>query len=507
MTAHPSFPEVPANESVSPPAPVLAEIAVSANLRTSASSGVKWNFVSQGGQQVALLFTMVVLARLLPPSDFGLLGMAGVILGFVSIFKDLGTAAAVIRSRVFNPGLLPTIFWANVGMGALGTLLLVCTAPAIAAFYREPALTGITCALALGFFISGLSNLHKALLERKLAFRILAGVELASVVAGATVGISAARYGLGVWALVAQQLTSATLMTVLLWIFEEFKPSLTFSWPALAGVSGFSLNLTGFNVFNYMVRNADNLLIGRFLGAFPLGIYALAYRIMLYPLQSVTTVISRVMYPVYSCMQDDDARFRAAFARTGGLIALVTFPLMMGVCVLAEPFILVVFGQRWARVIPLIRILAPVGMIESVAATCGAILQTKGRTDVMFKWGVFSGVIVVSAFVVGLHWGLLGVTAAYAIVSTLLTLPFLIISLRLLDMRLRELFTPLARPLIVSLVMAIALITLDKFLHLASGSLLLGVLVLVGVLLYTTISWMFNRAQLLDAVRLAMHRG
>jgi O-antigen/teichoic acid export membrane protein len=155
----------------------------------------------------------------------------------------------------------------------------------------------------------------------------------------------------------------------------------------------------------------------------------------------------------------------------------------------------------------LIRILAPVGMIESVAATCGAILQTKGRTDVMFKWGVFSGVIVVSAFVVGLHWGLLGVTAAYAIVSTLLTLPFLIISLRLLDMRLRELFTPLARPLIVSLVMAIALITLDKFLHLASGSLLLGVLVLVGVLLYTTISWMFNRAQLLDAVRLAMHRG
>ncbi len=507
MTSPPSFPEVPTNGPISPPAPVLAEIAVSANLRNSASSGVKWNFVSQGGQQVAQLFTMVVLARLLPPSDFGLLGMAAVILGFVSIFKDLGTAAAVIRSRVFEPGLLPTIFWANVGMGALGTLLLVCTAPAIAAFYREPALTSITCALALGFFISGLSNLHKALLERKLAFRILAGVELASVVAGAIVGVCAARSGLGVWSLVAQQLTNITLMTVLLWIFEEFKPSMTFSWPALSGVSGFSLNLTGFNVFNYMVRNADNLLIGRFLGPFPLGIYALAYRIMLYPLQSVTTVISRVMYPVYSCMQDDDARFRAAFARTGGLIALVTFPLMMGVCVLAEPFILVVFGPRWGRVIPLIRILAPVGMIESVAATCGAILQTKGRTDVMFKWGVFSGVIVVSAFVVGLHWGLLGVTAAYAIVSILLTLPFLIISLRLLDMRLRELFSPLARPLIVSLVMAIGLVTLDKVLHLTSDSLLLGVLVLAGVLLYTAMSWIFNRPQLLDALRLAMHRG
>ncbi|HMG86787.1 MAG TPA: MOP flippase family protein [Terracidiphilus sp.] len=503
MTSRPNLPEIP----MSPPAPPLSEIPVSSNLGISASSGIKWNFVSQGGQQVAQLLTMVVLARLLPPSDFGLLGMAAVILGFITIFKDLGTAAAVIRSRAFDPELLPTVFWANVAMGMLGTLLLVFTAPAVAAFYREPTLTGIMRALALGFFISGLSNLHKALLERKLAFRILAGVELTSVLAGAVAGISTAKSGFGVWALVAQLLTSTTFMTVLLWIFEEFKPSMTFSWRALSGLTSFSLNLTGFNVFNYVIRNADNLLIGRFLGPFPLGIYALAYRIMLYPLQSVTTVISRVMYPVYSCMQDDDARFRAAFARTGGLIALVTFPLMTGVCVLAEPFILVVFGPHWAGVIPLIRILAPIGMVESVAATCGAILQTKGRTDVMFKWGVFSGVIVLFAFVVGLRWGLLGVTTAYAIASILLTLPFLLISLRLLKMRLRELFRPLAGPLFASLVMAAVVLLLDKVLHLNSRALLLGFLVLTGVLLYTAVSWLFNRRQLLDALHLAMRKA
>ncbi len=310
----------------------------------------------------------------------------------------------MIRSRDLSPQLLATVFWANVVLGALGTLLLVLAAPAVALFYHQPVITAILRVLALSFVISGLSNLHKALLERELTFRVLARVELLSVLAGSGLGIGLAVVGAGVWALVAQSLATTTLMTVLLWGVAGYLPTLDFSWREVRSIGSFSLNLTGYNMFNYMVRNADNLLVGRFLGATPLGIYALAYRIMIYPLQSVTTVISRVMYPVYASIQNDDARFRAVFARAAGLIALVTFPLMMGVWALARPLILTVFGTQWADAIPLVRILAPLGMVQSIVATSGIIFQAKGRTDVLFGWG-FSAARSLSLL---LPWACLG---------------------------------------------------------------------------------------------------
>ena len=158
-----------------------------------------------------------------------------------------------------------------------------------------------------------------------------------------------------------------------------------------SGIGKYSLNLVGFNTFNYFARNADYLLIGRFLGATSLGIYMLAYRIMLYPLQSITTVISRVMFPAYSQLQDDDARFRSAYLRTAGMIALVTFPMMAGLWVSDRAHVvLTIFGQKWAQAIPLIKVLALVGMAQSIGATVGAIYQAKGRTDVMFRLGSLS---------------------------------------------------------------------------------------------------------------------
>jgi O-antigen/teichoic acid export membrane protein len=475
------------------------------SLRESAASGVKWSTTSQAGRQVMQLASTIVLARLLSPSDFGLVGMAMVVIGFLALFKDLGTAAAVVYQRSLSDELLSSIFWANVVFGVMAAAVLFSTAPFVAGFYDEARLTPILEVLSLTFLISGVSILQQALLERGLAFRALAKVETFATASGAAVGIGLALLGAGVWSLVGQALSVAAITTVLLWVSSTWRPKWVFRWVEVKAVGSYSLNLTGFNIFNYFSRNADYLLIGRFLGAQDLGYYTLAYRIMFYPLQNISAVIGRVMFPVYSQIQDDDARFRRAYLRVAGVIALIAFPLMLGLMVASETFIRAVLGSQWVPVAILLVILAPVGLVQSVGTTVGAIYQAKGRTDLMLRWGIFSGALVLLAFMIGLRWGIVGVAVAYAVATLILAYPSFAIPFRLIGLRVRDLGTVLWRPLLSSLLMVVVLLGLKSALPAGSyPGLTLGILVSTGLVTYVLVSWIVNRdqaRQILDTIR------
>ncbi len=230
--------------------------------------------------QATQLLTTVILARLLAPSDFGLLGMATVVIGFITIFKDLGTSAAIIQKRDLSDELLSGIFWVNVGFGTLAMAIVFFGAPLAGLFYKNSDVVPVLQILSVSFFISGLSILQQALLERSLSFNILGKIEIVSVVCGAIAGISLALLGYGVWSLVLQLLTTVSATTLLLWLFSTFRPKLIFHWNEMKDVSSYSMNLTGFSIFNYFARDADYLLIGRYLGAQDLGYYTIAYRIL-----------------------------------------------------------------------------------------------------------------------------------------------------------------------------------------------------------------------------------
>lgn len=479
-------------------------------LKRQAVSSFKWSALSQSGRQVMQLVTTAVLARLLSPADFGLMGMATVAVGFAGLFRDLGTASALIQRRELPEGLLRGLFWVNAAFGLLATGALCLLAPLIALFYHEPRVTPLLQLLSLAFFCSGLGVVQQALLERRLGFGRLARVELIAVLAGAAVGIGAAFAGYGVWSLVWQALASAVVSTVQLWTTSGWRPGFRCRWQELKEVrqvAGYSLNLTGYNVFNYFARNADYLLIGRYLGAVDLGYYTLAYRLMLYPLQNVTAVFGRVLFPVFARLQDDNARLRAAFLKAAAGIALLTFPLMFGLLALAGPFVLAVFGPNWLPVVPLLQILASVGMVQSVVALVGPVYQAKGRTDLMFRWGLASGTFFILFFVLGLKWGILGVAGAYATAFVLLFYPALAIPFRLIGLRVRELLSVLWRPLVASALMLGVLMGGETFLPEKTGStvvLFLGVL--IGAALYVAATLAFNRTQLYQAVELFRQR-
>ena len=461
------------------------------------ASGIKWSVASQGVRQGMQFVTTAVLARLLSPSDYGLISMAMVVIEFQYLVRDLGTAKAVIRQRNLSEELLSSIFWVNVVFGFIAMLVIIAGAPLVATFYGEARLTPILEVLSLTFLISGISILQQAILERDLAFSRLAKLETIAIASSSAVGIGSALLGAGVWSLVSQALAWAVVTMVLLWMSSRWRPRFIFHWSEVKTVSNYSLNLTGVNILSYFSRNADYLLIGRFLGAQELGYYTLAYRLMLYPLQNISWIANRVTFPAYSQLQSDNARFRRAYLKVAANIALITFPLMLGIMALSEPFVLAVFGSKWMPMAILLVILAPVGLYQSISTSADDIYMAKGRTDWQLRWTITSGLLFVLSFMIGLQWGVVGVAAAYAIANLILAYPTFSIPFRLIDLRVRDLGLALWRPLLSSLLMMIAVFSLRTVLLLLdiANSLTLVVLITTGIIVYLTASWMLNRAQ------------
>lgn len=435
---------------------------------------------------------------MLAPSDYGLLAMALVVIGILELFRDLGTSAALIQRKEISSDYLSSLFWFNVVLGLVTTLLLWTLSPTVADIYREPRLERLLQVFAPIFLISGIGQVQRALLERNLGFNHLAKIETWSYLAGTILAVSMATAGYGVWSLVFQSMGTAMVATLLLLTSTGWEPSLCFNWREIRSVAHYSLPLAGFNFFNFLSRNTDYMLIGRFLGPADLGYYTLAYRLMLYPLQTVSSAIGRVMFPVFSEIQEEEARFRKVYVVLCASIAVITFPMMGGLMAVCDVLVLTVFGPQWTAVVPLLLILAPVGLIQSIGTTVGNIYQAKGRTDLLLSWGVFSGILSILAFVVGLKWGVMGVAFAYAILSGVLIVPSFLIPLRLIDLRFRCLLLALSRPLAATLIMLLCLGFVRWGVPLAGPHWFsLASLVVLGVTVYAVASWTINRDQLL----------
>jgi O-antigen/teichoic acid export membrane protein len=277
----------------------------------------------------------------------------------------------------------------------------------------------LLAALSLGFFVSALGTTQEALLVRDLGFRRLELRLMAGTAAGAAVGITAAVLGYGAWAIVSQQLAIAVVSTVLLWFVSPWRPSFTFSTASLRDLGGFSARVFGQRLLYYLHRNADNLLVGRFLGAAALGVYALAYNVMLVPFSRLGGPVQEVLFPAFSRLQDEPQRIAELWLRAVRLVGAVTVPSLAGLVVVAPDFVRVVLGPRWSAMVPVLQILAWVGLLQSLQTLNGNILQALDRTATLLRYAVVFFVVHLAAFVVGLQWGIVGVAAAYAVSTTL----------------------------------------------------------------------------------------
>ncbi len=465
---------------------------------------VGWVSISQIGRQVLQLVVTAVLARLLIPDDFGLMSVTLVVVGILGLARDLGTGVTIVQTPRLTTRLVSTLFWANVALGVGAGIGVALLAPTIAELFREPRLAEIVAVSAIAFSISSLSIVQQALLERGMRFRVVATVELLAVFAGGIVAVAAAFAGFGVWSLVAQAIATAAMSTVLYTVLGDWRPAFEFSVPDLRGVVRFGLGVTGFNLFNYAARTADYVLIGAALGAGPLGQYTLAYRAMLYPLQAVSAVISRATFPVYARMQSDDVRFRQLYLRAVSTISLVAFPMVFGVMATSERLVAVLFGPSWTDAGQVLAILAPIGLVQVIAMTVGPIYQAKGRSTLMLVWGVASGVLTVTAFAIGLRWGILGVATAYLLITIILAYPGLAVPYRLIGLSVRSMLMTITRPAICGAGMYLAVGIASRLAGQPVASVeTFALLAVGGAGIYLGLSMVLNRAAVRELVRTA----
>jgi O-antigen/teichoic acid export membrane protein len=423
----------------------------------------------------------------LTPEDYGLVGMARLAIGLIAIFRELGTTAAIIQRKQLTQEFLSSIFWANMALAGVTFTLAIATSPLLALFFHQPRIGPIVRLLAGGFLLSSLASVPSALLTRDMSFRRVMMIEIGAAAFATALAVVMALRGAGVWSLVISSLASTCVTTVFLWRSCPWRPKWVVSWKELRSIASYSLNLSGFNLVNYFSRNADNTIVGRYLGAYQLGFYQVAYNLMLYAVQNISQVMGRVLFPVFAKVQDDNARFRQAYTKAVSTIAVITFPMMAGVMAVADPFVATVLGEKWHPVASLLIILAPVGLMQSVITTVGNIYYAKGRADWLFRWGLFATAVSVGSFFAGLPWGIRGVAVAYLIVNLLLVYPTFAVPFRLIDLKMKDFLRPLWPILGFSMMMLAVVRVLGFLLRFQKPAGQLAALVPVGVLVYCSL--------------------
>lgn len=470
------------------------------SLIKSAISGIKWvtfsRFIKQGLQFV----TLVILAKLLAVSDFGLMSTAMIYIGFLQVIYDLGVSAALIQKKDISDNLFSSVFWLNILVGLLITIILFFSATLIAEFHGEKQLEEIIKVLSIVFVLSSIKSAQQAVIERNLNFNTISKIEIISSFLGALVGVLLAFLGYGVWSLVFQNIVLTATSSLLIWFRGNKRPNFYFSFREIKSIFKFSINLSGFNLVNYFVRNADYFLISKFIGVEALGLYTLAYKIMLYPLQNITYIISRVMYPVYSKLVDDNNEFKNMFILVAKVISIITFPMMLGLMAVSDLFVQVVLDEKWNDIVPLILLLSPLGLIQSVYTPAGAIFKAKDKTDIWFRWGVFSGIVTVSAFIIGLRWGIIGVAVGYLISNLILIVPGMKIPFKYIDLKVGQFIGSLSTTFYCSVIMFLSIVLVKYFFPESNKIFELILLIIFGIFVYLISNLLFNKRNMVEII-------
>lgn len=452
-------------------------------------SNAKWVGLSQIFKIFVQLINIVVLARLIPPSEYGLMAMATVVVNLALLVRDLGTSAAIIQRKNLTPRTINAVFWLNIFMGVGIALFIVITSPFVSTLFHQDKLVIILCLLSLSFPLASSSSAHLALMERESQFKKVAFIEISSSLVSVAIAILLAFYGFGVMSLVWQILIMNAMSTCQLWISSNWRPNFRIIWDVkeLKKIFGFSANLTVFNFINYFSRNADSMIIGHFFSAAILGSYSLAYRVMLFPLQSLTFVASRSLFPILSKEQDNSSSLKSIYLNAVYFILILVFPMMIGLATLRYPFVQLVFGPQWSLTADILLWLAPTGIIQSVLSTSGSVFMSKGKTKILMMLGFLGALLQVSAFIIGSFFDIIMFSKFYFIANVINFFPVMFILMRLLDDNIFSLMRIFVKPALATFFMVVVLkflmsqsifFTVDTYTNLL-------LLILVGILSYS----------------------
>jgi PST family polysaccharide transporter len=394
--------------------------------RVSGASTAKASLTTGFGQAWRLAMTMtgtLVLGRLLSPTDFGLAAMIAPVVALAMLLQDLGLSQAAIQRSKISTGHLSALFYVSLGVSAMLTLLMMAASPLVAAFYKRPELTAFVAAFSALIFLTGASSQPTAILQRHLSFTALAWADALGASAGLATGIATAYAWRSYWALFAGPLANAFVQLAIVWISAGWRPTRPDFAGGFGQLVGFGGKVTTSNALNFLSRNADNVLIGRYAGSAALGYYDRAYKLLLVPLVQINAPLFRVMFPTLSILKDDAIRYRALYLSCVGVILTLAHPGTLFLVMHAHSVVPMLLGRQWEPAAGIFVWLGVAALHQPLTSTMGWLFISQGRTDEFMKICFYSAITTVLSFVVGLHWGALGVAIVYCVTDYTLRAP------------------------------------------------------------------------------------
>jgi len=429
--------------------------------RTAAVSGARWLPFAQLINQAVRIALSIVLAWYLTTEEFGLVAVAMVVMVLIDSLADLGTGQAIIQRRRLDANLADAIFTLNTCIGVgLGLAIIVFAQPLtyLAGGPDAGDAVGLMQVLGINVIIKSMGVVQFALLRRRLMFRKAAWSLIASASLYLVVSLVLAVAGAGAWSIVIGTTAGSLASVALTWVWSGWRPRLRFDWPAIRSVSGFSLNLTGTSLFNYATQNLDRVLIAWNLGTGPLGLYTLGTRILRAPIITITHTVNQVQLPMMARVQDDLAAQRRMFLQASAVAALVVFPAMLGLTVLAEPIIDFGLPPRWQGATDLIMVMAPLGMLRTLWGLVSPIYVANGRTGLQFLWSIFFGGMLIVSYVLTSRVSVLAVVVGIAVVHVVAMPIVFHVPFGLIDLRFATYLRHLVSVSVAAAVMAAAVL-------------------------------------------------
>jgi O-antigen/teichoic acid export membrane protein len=389
--------------------------AIAPRLGAQAARGAAVTLAAQGGKVLVQVVSVVILARLLSPHDYGLIAMVLAIIGVGELFRDFGLSSAAIQATTVTRGQRDNLFWVNAGIGAGLSVVVFVGAGLIAAAFGQPELVPISHALALTFLINGLGTQYRADLVRRLRFSAVATADIAAPAVALVIAIGGALLGWGYWALVAQQLSQALLLLVVLVVAAGWIPRLPRRGEPIRGFLAFGWNMLASQLVSYISNNVDNVLVGIRFGPISLGLYSRAFQLLMTPLNQVRIPLTTVALPVFSRLKDERDRFADWLCR--GQLAL-GYTIVAGLALVAgaaEPMTALLLGTQWMDAAPILRLFAIAGIFQILAFVGYWVYVSRALTGDLLRYSLVSAAIKITCIAIGSSGGVLGVAIAYAV--------------------------------------------------------------------------------------------
>jgi O-antigen/teichoic acid export membrane protein len=426
---------------------------------------------------------LMILARLLGPKDFGLVGMVTAFTSVLNLFRDFGLSSATVQRVHVTREQISTLFWINILVGAILTLSLSLMAPVVVRFYHEPRLFWVTIALASAFLINAAGVQHSALLQREMRFTALAVIQIVALVVSTALGIGLALLGYGYWALVVLSVALPLVSTIGFWLATRWMPGMPRRRAEIPSMIRFGGVVTLISAIVYVAYNLDKVLLGRFWGAVALGIYGRSFQIINIPTDNLNSAVGEVAFAALSRLQGDLVRLRSYFLKGYSLVLAMTVPMTCTIAIFPHDLVMVVLGTKWVAAAEILRLLAPTVLVFAVLNPLGWLLLATGKIRESLKRALVLAPIVIIGYSLGLRYGPNGVALGFSTAMVLWVLPHIAWCVRGTPISFGDVMKVMAKPLL-SGVVAVAVAKGFQFLcpqWLPFPRLVLGVALLLSV--------------------------